>query len=105
MKYRLLRNLPVAKFFYQGQSHSHPVRRTVLLTEATPTHIRGYELREGADTRIFRQAPIKSYRRDKIARINQLDRRRTLRKKAPKKQQKKSTLQRVNLVDLVVNGV
>lgn len=65
--YEPVRNLPVAQFYYRGQSHSHPVRRTVLIVEATRNHITGYELREGNNTRDIDDAPIKTFCRDKIA--------------------------------------
>ena len=51
-KYNLIKTQPVAKFFYKGQSHTHPVRRTVAMIENTPNYIRGFELREGAEVRI-----------------------------------------------------
>jgi len=63
----LVRNLPVAKFYYKGRSHTHPVRRTVLVSSQTTTHITGYELREGNNTRTIDDAPVKTYLRSKIA--------------------------------------
>ena len=63
----LVRNLPVAKFYYKGQSHSHPVRRTVLVCDSTRTHITGYEIREGNITRTVDDAPVKTYLRTRIA--------------------------------------
>lgn len=71
MKYDPVRNLPVAKFWYQGH-HTHPVRRTVLIVKTTPTMIVGYELRDGNTVRTLKKAPIKSYRKDKIALARQL---------------------------------
>ena len=62
----LVRNLPVAKFYYKG-THSHPVRRTVLIFESDRNYITGYELREGHTTRDVDNAPIKTYSRSKIA--------------------------------------
>lgn len=64
--HQLMRKLPVARFYYKG-NHSHPVKRTVLLVKSTKTKVTGYELREGKTRRDFRNAPIKSYLRDKIA--------------------------------------
>lgn len=58
---------PVASFYYRG-NHSHPVRRTVLLTERTSTCFTGYEVREGNMTRMLENAPLKSYRISNIAR-------------------------------------
>lgn len=66
-----VRNLPVARFYYQG-SHSHPVRRTILVIESKRKYIRGYELREGREVRSLNSAPIKSYRRNEIAMYSDL---------------------------------
>ena len=63
----LVRNLPVADFYYKGPSHSHPVRRRVLVTNITRNHVTGYELREGNLSRDIDSAPIKTYRKDRIA--------------------------------------
>jgi hypothetical protein len=65
--YEPVRNLPVAQFYYRGQSHSHPVRRTVVVIDSDRNHITGYEVREGNITRDIDDAPVKSYCRDKIA--------------------------------------
>ena len=99
--YPIRRNLPVAKFYYQG-SHSHPVRRTVLITESTPRYIRGYELREGAEVRTFPESPIKTFARSKIAKVGQCGRR--LRSRTPQKYHTNSTFQTLPLVDLVKEG-
>ena len=100
--YKLVKNLPVAFFYYQG-SHSHPVRRTVLVVTTTSRTITGFELRECNEVRNFTKAPVKSYRRGKIAKINQCGRR--LRKRVDSRLLKKTTLKRVSLVDLVKKGV
>ena len=101
--YKLIKSqLPVAFFYYQG-SHSHPVRRTVLVITATSRRITGFELREGLEKRNYKNAPIKSYRRAKIAKVKQCGRR--LRKRVEPRQLNKTTLQRVSLVDLVKRGV
>ena len=63
--YPVIRNRPVAKFRYKG-SHSKPVRRTVLLTEVSRGIIRGYEVREGNETREPEDEVIKSFSRDKV---------------------------------------
>lgn len=60
-----IKSMPVAKFYYKG-SHSHPIRRTILIIETTKDIIRGYELREGHTVRKLKDAPIKSFRRKKI---------------------------------------
>ena len=100
--YPLVKALPVAKFYYQG-SHTHPVRRTLLVTEVTSTQICGYELRDGAIIRPFTKAPIKSFTRNKIAKIGQCGRR--LRKRTPAELQTNTTLTRLGWVDFVKQGV
>ena len=97
----IVKELPVARFYYQG-SHSHPVRRTVLVKESTKKYLKGYELREGATIRNLTNAPVKCYRRDKIAKVEQCGKR--LRKRTPTTQLRSSTLQRANLLDLLRNG-
>jgi len=67
----IIRNLPVASFYYRG-SHSHPVRRTVLLTEAGRDFYKGYEVRNGNETFDVTDAPIKTFLKDKIATVRQL---------------------------------
>ena len=106
-EYTPVRNQPVARFFYKGQSHTHPVRRTVVVIENKPNQIVGYELREGAQVRHFGQAPIKSYRKDRIARIRNVDKRRRIVSSAVIEgaDLESSTLQRTNFLDLVKNGV
>jgi hypothetical protein len=64
--YGILKTQPVARFFYRGTKHSHPVRRTVLVISTNKDLITGYELREGADLRDITEAPVKSYRKDRI---------------------------------------
>lgn len=71
MKYETIRNRPVAKFFYKG-THGQPIRRTVLITETDKGIIKGYEVREGNVVRDADDAPIKSFRKDKIAKFCQL---------------------------------
>lgn len=101
-QYNFIRNKPVARFFYQGESHTHPIRRTIVIIEQNDTIITGYELREGSITREFKNAPIKSYRKDKIAKIKNIDRRRVLRRTAENLY--RSTLVRSTLGDLVKTG-
>lgn len=97
--YDLVKALPVARFYYQG-THSHPVRRTVLITESKPTYLRGYELREGSTVRTMRQAPVKTYSKKKIAKESDLG--------ANKHRQpgpEVTTLRRGKLLDLITAGV
>lgn len=66
--YNLVSHNSVARFYYRG-SHSHPIRRTVLVIEETDTHITGYEIREGAIVRNINEARacIRKYKKDRIA--------------------------------------
>jgi hypothetical protein len=100
MKYEVVRNTPVARFWYKG-NHSHPVRRTVLVIEQTKNYIRGYELREGNHVRIASRAPVKTYRRDSIAKGQSLRLENPIRKSAPQQ----TTLVRKPLMDLIEVGV
>ncbi len=64
--YDLLNNYGVARFYYKGNSHSHPVRRTVRLIKTTKDYLTGYEIREGETVRELEESPIKTYRRSRI---------------------------------------
>ena len=99
MKYEIVKHLPIARFFYKG-SHTHPVRRTVLVTESNRDYICGYELRDGNAVKTASKAPIKSYRRDKISKGIGLRAENPIRKLAPTK----STLVRKTLLDIVEIG-
>jgi hypothetical protein len=103
--YRFVKNLPVADFWYQG-NHSHPVFRRVLITESNAKTITGYEWQCGRNrvTRLT-DAPVKTYRRDCIARIGELDKRRNLYQVTPKSQHASTTLVRRNWDTLVVEGL
>lgn len=91
----LVRNLPVATFYYKG-SHSHPVRREILVVDQDRTHITGYELREGHFERDIDEAPIKTFLKDKIATRGQCRPESTVRKVSPTKW-RETTLARANL--------
>lgn len=98
MKYNLVDNVPVARFWYKG-NHTHPVRRTLLVTESTRDYIKGYELREGNTVRPASKAPIKTYNRIKIAKgVNLRTRKQVL-------DANKSTLVRRPLMDLIESGI
>lgn len=96
----IIRNKPVAKFYYRG-SHSHPVRRTVLITETDGDIITGYEIREGNEIRAEETAPVKSFRVDRIATYAQL------RTSNPSRNTKKktTTLQRESMTQAAKSGV
>jgi hypothetical protein len=102
MKNNPIKTLPVARFFYKG-NHTHPVRRTVVLIEATTTYLVGFELREGSEIRPLRKAPIKRYNRDRIAKIKNIDKRRKLKRIV--KNEDSTTLIRKPLINLLVDGV
>jgi hypothetical protein len=103
--YSLVKNQPVARFFYRGK-HTHPVRRTVLIVENNGKTFTGYELREGSIVRnTLDKAPIKSFRKDRIATIGQIDRRRKLRKDTPSSRQDQTTFNRSGLTSLVTEGI
>jgi hypothetical protein len=100
MKYEIVKTLPVARFFYKG-NHTHPVRRTVLVTESTKDFIKGYELRNGNLVKNAEKAPIKTYKRNKIAKGASLRLDNPMRKLSPNK----STLVRKPLIDIIASGI
>lgn len=102
--YELLRSKPVARFYYQG-SHSHPVRRTVLLIEERANLLIGYEFRCGKNVRTRAEAvsEIKSYRKDKIANWGDYSRL-TMSSANFMKDPNASTLERFPLNDFIETG-
>ena len=100
MKYKIINNLPVAKFFYKG-NHSHPVKRTILVINSNLNSITGYELREGIIIRKLSKSPIKTYKRQKIAKGKNLRLDSPLRKKLANK----STLIRKGIMNLLETGI
>lgn len=103
VKYEFLKTRPVARFFYQG-SHTHPVRRTVIIIEQTNDLLVGYEVREGFETRNVKNAPVKTYKKSKIAKVSQIDRKCVLRRRAEGAELNKSTLVREDLASFVKVG-
>jgi len=104
--YDLVSNKPVAKFYYQG-SHSHPIRRTVLVIEDTPTQIVGYEFRCGNDVRSVATAlnenAVKTYRKDRIAKWGDYERLRQT-SKTFLKDPDKTTLERFPILAMFTEG-
>lgn len=102
--YDIVRRLPVARFYYQG-NHSHPIRRTVVIIEETKDLIRGYELREGNSVRSLQDVlkTIKSYRKDRIAKWGDYSRLRQSSKNYLKPPEK-TTLERSPIVSLFKEG-
>lgn len=92
--YAPIKKEPVAKFYYKGH-HSHPVRRTVIVIHSTSSSITGYELREGSTVRSLANAPIKTYKKAKIAVERQV---------RHKKKTDSSTLVRSQMFDLLKAG-
>jgi hypothetical protein len=99
MKYKIVDSKPVARFWYKG-THTHPVRRTVLIIEQTEDWIRGYELREGKTVRRVNKAPVKTFRKSRIAKGASLRQENPIRKLYPDR----STLVRKPLLDIVEVG-
>jgi len=87
--YRLIRNLPVWKFFYKG-NHSKPVRTTLAVISVKNDIVTGYVLRRGNEVCIrLQDAKIASFKKSEIA---------------PVKGGKKTTLKKQTLTDLIVSG-
>jgi hypothetical protein len=102
MQGSMVERKPIARFFYQG-SHTHPIRRTVLLLKETADSFTGYELRAGRTVRALNQAPVKTYRKVDIARYCDYSRLRQT-AKARLISEKKSTLIRKGWGDLIRSG-
>lgn len=98
-----MNNQLVARFYYKG-THSHPVRRTVVVLEENNNVITGYELREGKIIRNLFDSPVKSYRKNKISKYGDYCRLK-MNNKNYKMNDGESTLQRESLYELVNNGV
>jgi hypothetical protein len=90
---KYLKKNEIAVFYYQG-GHSHPVKRVVVVVKSSPTHITGYEVREGFNIRETSKAPIKTYLKENIATVRQLRNDNKLRRN--RKNWNKSTLIRIN---------
>lgn len=71
MEYPVIRNKPVARFRYKG-THSKNIRREVVITDSRRDVLTGYEVREGNETRTLGDAPIKSFKREKIEGLERL---------------------------------
>ena len=101
--YKLVNTHPVARFYYKG-SHSHPIRRTVLITESTDDRIIGYEVRAGDIVRAPNAAPIKAFLRRKIARVRQMRMSRKRNYLILSKGPEVSTLKRTRLYEYLFTG-
>lgn len=100
--HEIVRKLPVARFYYQG-NHTHPIRRTVLIIESDRKYIKGYELRCGNKVRSREDAPIRSYKKSEIACFGDYSRLRNAKKNAGRAATE-STLSRSSLKQLSTVG-
>lgn len=102
---KLMSNKPLARFFYQG-GHTHPVRRTVVLTSETKDTFTGYELREGGVTRTNKQALgfHKTYQKDEISRWGDC-KRIQMSSNGWWRDPRSSTLERSSIISLFRDGV
>lgn len=73
--YELVPKKPVARFFYRG-THTHPIRRTVLVIQDMPDYLVGYEFREGSTVRSLEDARkhVKRYNKANIAKYGDYSR-------------------------------
>ena len=94
---------PVAKFRYKG-SHTHPVRVTLLVIENKVNSLTGYVLRSGTEVFSMSKAPIRTYRKDRIARYGDYCRLKMSRKTYFKRDSD-STLERFSILDLEKIGI
>ena len=102
--YDLVTKKPVARFYYKG-THTHPVRRTVLVIEDRDNMIIGYEIREGGVVRDIGEATktIKSYRKDRIAKWGDYSRLR-MSSKTFMKNPDSTTLEREPIMSMFTEG-
>ena len=102
--YEIASKKPVARFYYQG-THSHPVRRTVVIIEETSTTITGYEFRCGNEVRTVNDAlgEVKTYRKDRIARWGDYSRLRQS-SKTFMKDPNRTTLERFPILSMFNEG-
>lgn len=102
-QYELVRTLPVARFYYQG-NHTHPIRRTILVIESDRKYLKGYELRCGNKVRDREDAPIRTYTKSEITRFGDYSRIRNAKKNSGRALTE-STLERSSLKTLETIGV
>jgi hypothetical protein len=96
---KLIRNLPVWKFFYKG-SHSKPIRTTLAVVSNTPNVVTGYVLRRGNEVcNRLQDAKIHSFKKSEIACLGQVC---PTSKKS--KNANKTTLTKHSIVDLIATG-
>jgi hypothetical protein len=100
--YEVVRKLPVARFYYQG-NHTHPIRRTILIIESDRKYLKGYELRCGKKVRTRQEAPIRTYLKSEIAKFGDYSRLRNSKKNAGRAATE-STLVRTSLKELALAG-
>lgn len=99
-----VRYKPLARFYYQG-NHSHPVRRTIIITAETRNLLIGYELREGSVVRDTSESlnHHKSYLKSEIIKWGDYPRLMRTSKNWHRRPDE-STLQRLPLMSLFQDG-
>lgn len=96
---KLVRNLPVWKFFYKG-SHSKPIRTTIAVVQNNSNVVTGYVLRRGNEVCArLQDAKIQSFKKSEIACLGQVC---STSKKS--KNANKTTLTKHSIVDLIATG-
>ena len=103
---KIAERLPVAKFWYKG-SHTHPVLKVglVIADRTNRDIITMYLLRDGKKTFPIGQTPIRSFRRDKIAKHYSLRKEVRQRMGVTSATETRSTLVRAELAELVHSGL
>lgn len=105
-EHKVIATMPVAKFWYTKSEHRHPVRRTILIIEESPTHLTGYELRCGNTVRTYRETVlggfIRSYKKAEVTRYGQYC---CLRETSRYKSPTQTTMRRLDLLGLVKEGI
>lgn len=98
--------LGVASMFYQGNNHTHPVRRTVLVLHEDARTITGMEIREGRKVRSYAQARqhVRIYKKSEIAKFGDYSRLKASQKNAQRRNDE-STLERMDFLTLIRQGI
>jgi len=103
--YNLVQKLPIIRCYYKGQSHKHPVQRTMAVIHEDDKTITGYEFRCGKEVRTVEEARkcIRSYRKDRIAKYGDYIRLRATRSTLMK-DPNESTLRRESILTFLRRG-
>ena len=100
--YELVKTQPIAKFWYKG-SHTHPMLKVglVIKERTNATMITMYVLKDGKQTFKPEDAPVRAFRRDKIAKYYSLRAPVRQRLGVNEQQLHMSTLERHEISDLM----